>query len=560
MKMFNEVEKHDIAIEKKDFKTGLKHAKKANKYGKEFIKPHFKGEYNRIGKTYSNLFLAYRDYGDTLFNSNQIKEALTNYYKADSLYNKSHYNSFLSNYDKELSYWNKSRIAEAYIELYEHDKSDSVYNYLIENYSKVKDTIDDDYTYLIKNLAKSYTNRNLHSDASVIRETMLKIYANNPKKHKNEIINTSYLITNDYLHLDSLPAVNKYINNRFNLLSPTEFNSCIVLIQQGIYFQRNNEFKKALEVFESSIECFNTKKEESPKFKIAALMCIGNINISLSNFTEVKKAISKGYTIIEQSNFDCAGEYLSDFNTIEADLSFSKGKLNRASELYYKAKENNSKCDLEDDYLNSKLAFLESEFYNYDKVKELTNSILIELTYYNEITPSNLVIHNSLANANTQINPSLSDSLYNVVLTISEKHQQEKSLSYSNALNGLGTLSLNNGKYKKADSLFNQSLIIEDKLFDKQTVNKLISLTNLLESKANQKQTKLFNKYYNDVVGIISELNLNQTIYEANIYTIRGDFQKNAQSLEFYKKALVLYQETFNEDHPKIIYLKAKIR
>jgi len=353
--MFDEAEKYDQTIEEKKYDKSIIHAINAHKYGNHWLKLNHSEEYDRIGKTYSNLFLAYRNYGDTLFNVNDFEKALINYYKADSLYNKSHYNTYLNDYDKELSYWNKSRIAEAYISLYEHDKTDSIYNYLIDNYSKVKDTIDDD-------------------------------------------------------------------------------------------------------------------------------------------------------------------------------------------------------------YLNSKLAFLESEFYNYDKVKELTNNVLIELNYYNKITPSDLVIHNNLANANTQLNSVLSDSLYKVTINVSKKNKKENSLPFSNALNGLGVLVLNNGKYKKADSLFNQSLIIEDKLFNKQTVNKLITLTNLLESKANQRQAKLFNQYYNNTIEIISELNLNETIYEAKVYNIKGDFLKNNQSLGFYKKALAIYQAVFNENHPKITYLKSKIK
>jgi len=561
MKMFGETKKYNKALEEKDFENGIKHAIKANKYGETWIKHNFNEEYDRIGKTYNNIFLAYRDYGDTLFNANKFEKALIYYTKADSLYNKSHYNTFLNDYDKELSYWNKARIAEAYIELYEHDKTDSIYNYLIENYSKVKDTIDDDYAYLMKKLAKSYLNRAEYEESAELRELVLKIYFKNPEKHKKNIVNNSYLITNDYLNLNLLSNANEHINHRFDLLSSDEFNYCVLLIQQGVYYIKTNEHKNALKQFENSLDCLDKQNQNSPKFKMAALMSTANINIALSDFLEAKKVIQKGYDIIQGNSFECKGKYLSNFNSIEADLLYVKGNLSKALELYYTSNKNNSLCnEIEDDYINARIAFLESEFYNFDKVEKLTQNVLSELAYYNSITPSNLVIHNCIANANTSINPKLSDSLYKVSIEISKKYKQQESLSYSNAINGLGVLALNKNKYKIADSLFLESATIENKLFDKATVNKLITLTNLLESKAKQKENKLFNQYYNDNVEIINELNLNETIYEANIYTIKGDYLKNNQSLEFYKKALVIYQAIFNEDHPKITYLKSKIK
>lgn len=564
MRMFDQTEKYSIAIEKKDFKKGIKHALEAKKYGEEWIKNNFNEEYDRIGQAYDNLFLAYRDYGDTLFDGKQYEKALVNYYKADSLFNESHYNIFLNDYDKELSYWNKARIAKTYIELYEHDKTDSIYNYLIESYSKVKDTIDDNYAYLVKNLAKSHSNRIQHNQAAKLRELVLDIYSNNPVKHKKNIVNTSYLLTNDYLNLNLLSSANKHINHRFDLLSLNEFNYCVLLIQQGVYYSKQNDYKNALATFNNSIDCLGNQKQDYPKFKMAALMSVANINIVLSDFLEAKKIIQIGYDIIQKNNFDCKGQSLSNFNSIEADLFYAKGNLNKALELYYTSNENNSLCnEIEDDYINARIAFLESEFYNYNKVEKLTQKVLSELVYYNSITPSNLVIHNSIANANTSINPELSDSLYNVTINVCKKYKQENSPQYANALNGLGTLASNNSEYRKADSLFYKSLEIGKKLYHKATVNQLITFTNLTNSKAKQKNEISFDKYYTESLSIIHNLQLNNTIYEARLLTVKANYlmqlNKYSEAKDTYLKALKIYDTIFNNNHPEVIYLKNKL-
>ena len=564
MRMFGETEKHDEAIENKDYESAINHALNAKKHGDEWIENYFNNEYDRIGKAYSNLFLAYRDHGDSLLATNQFEKALVNYYKADSLFNSSNYTPFLDDHDQNSNFWNKSRIAIAHAELNNFNKVDSINDYLFKNYKKIKDTIDDDYAYLINQWANSYSKRTFYNEAIQLNKIALEIYNNNPDKHREDIIKTSFNLINSCLNFDSLKEANNYINNSLDLLSPNEVHFCSTLIQKGFYHHKSQEFNTALEQLNESLTCFNSQDEIDPKYKLAALMGISNIHISLSQFSTAKNFISKGYNHIEQHNFGCKGSYLSQINLIEADLYYAKGDLNKALELYYLTYENKSSCgeNESDDYIDARMAEIESEFYNRETVLELTDKTLNSLNSRRFIVPSNLSIHNCIANANLLFNPKLSDSLYNVSKTILKEYKLENSFTYASALNGLALLALNKGELKQSDLLLKEAIDITDKLVDQPTIKKLTIITNQIELKFKQKNWNQFHSLLDEARTMLDFLNLKNSIYHGRLNVLEVKFLNStgtSKGIELLKEALNIFEKIFDSDHPEIIAIKNQL-
>lgn len=556
--MFDKINDYEKFKNDKRYKKAIKTAKEAILYGKRW-RNYDTLQYQDFSGVYEFLSDAYIENGNHYFDNNNFIDALSNYIKADSiLTHKEHKPNYEKATERDI-YWNRYNLLLTYNKLLDYSNYDSELEYLIDNYSKVKDTIDIHYHYILENVSDNYYNRSFFSDAIDLNKSSLKILNQDSINNIDSFKGTYIRLIKNYLITDSIQNAKKYLNKYEKIISN---NNCKYLFYKTRIIQKENT-QEALEVAKKTCECFEQENKLSSLFFSNLLLL--NLELENSNYNNFEKQIQITQNLVSQTddksyNQSFIDEFLGYYNLIKGNYVDSKKHYKKALD-HPKNFEGIKKKSLE-----LKIAQVNDELdINYDK-NSLNLSVLNLLSEYETNYPDITVFHNDLGNINTGFNLKLSDSLFKITIECHKSFGINKSSKLGIAYNGLATNQLQRKKYKKADSLFTIAIKKLDDFYDKQqNVNQLICYLNIIDSKLNQKK-------YLESLDFVKKARLTKTncfnkditIYDAYILNLEGDIIKgnkknHSRSIEKYSQALEIAKNYFDDNHTFIKNIKSKI-
>jgi hypothetical protein len=557
--MFDKIMEYERFMENKKYPEAIIAAEQSIIYGKEW-KGYDTLYYEDFSGTFEKLADAYVKNGDSLYTKRDYNTALINYLQADSiLTHKEHIPKYPKATESDI-YWNRYNLLLTYNKLSDNKNYDLEVDYLANNYSKVKDTVDLDYYYIMKNVGNNYYERSWFSESILINKSSLKVLSRDSLNNIDEYRNTYIQLIKNYLTTDSLNNTRKYLNE-FKKIALID--DCLYLFYNTSLLQREN-IKEALGSAKKTLECFEQGNNYNNIFEANLILAI--IELENSNYSNFEDQIINAHKLVykttnrdyKQAKLDQVSAY---YNQILGNYKESKSSYYKALD-YYKNSDDPNQLAIE-----LKIAQINDDLnINYNK-ENINEQALNFLSEYEIVLPSFTSIYNDLGNINIGFDLKLSDSLFNVTISSHNDYGIEYTSALGVAYNGLGANKLDQKDYKKADSLFNIALIQLDKFYEKnQNFNQIINQLNLAESKFHQKDF-LSSKYYlNEAILTKNNCFKNKvTIYDAYILNLEGDILKNSlhnseESLQKYILALDIAKKHFDENHRFIINLQRKLK
>jgi len=502
---------------------------------------------------------AYIDYGHELFNKKDYKNALSNYIKADSVLTHKEYKPTYTKSIESTIYWNHYNILLTYNKLADYDNYDSELDYLLDNYLKVKDSIDIDYYSILENVSTNYYTRSYYSEAILLNKTSLAILNQDSINNLNSLKSTYIRLIKNYVITDSIENAKTYLK----LLKKTNSNNeCVYLFYKTRILQEEN-IKEALELAKKTCKCFEQENKPSSLFFSNTLLL--KLELENSNFKNFEKQIKVAQDLISFTKNKSYNQSLLD--EFFGYYNFIKGNYIDSKKYYLKALNNpKSVEETKTNLLELKIAQINDELdINYDR-NNLNLKIINFLSEYEINNPSITGFHNDLGNINSGYNTKLSDSIFKVTIESHENFGISKSPKLGIAFNGLATNQLYSKKYKKADSLYTIAITKFNEFYGKQqNVNQLICYLNIVE-------LKLIQKKYDQSLDFLEKARLTkvncfnneETIYDAYLLNLEGDqIEANTRdkslSKEKYNQALDIANKYFDDNHRFIKKLKNKI-
>ncbi|WP_055435345.1 hypothetical protein [Lacinutrix algicola] len=556
--MFEKIDEYKGFMNLKKYDSAIVKANEAILYGKKW-RDYDTLYYQDFSGTYEFLSDAYIDNGDEYFNKKDFKNALSNYIKADSiLTHKEHKPKYVKSTESEI-YWNHYNLFLTYNKLLDYDNYDSEFEYLIENYSKVKDTFDIDYHHILENASNNYYTRSYYSDAIELNKASLIILNQDSVNNINSFKSTYVRLIKNYLITDSTQTAKTYLKEFEKIASK---NDCLYLLYKTRILQKEN-IKEALETAKKTCEC--AEQENQPSSLFFSNLLLLKLELENSNYKNFEKQIKITQDLISKTDNKTYNQSFID--ELLAYYNFIKGNYVDSKKYYVKALNNPKNIkEVKKNALELKIAQINDELdINYDR-NNLNLKILNFLSEYDTNYPSTTTFHNDLGNINTGINTKLSDSIFKVTIECHKKFGITKSPKLGIAYNGLATNQLHLKKYKKADSLYTIAIKKLNDFYGKQqNVNQLICYSNIIELKLNQKK-------YDQGLDFLKKARLTKincfnkevTIYDAYLLNLEGDIIKGNKkdkslSTEKYNQALDIAKNYFDDNHRFIKKLKNKI-
>ena len=555
--MFDEINKYNDFIKNEDYDQAISCAKKAIEHGKKW-KNYDTLHYKYFSGTYEFLSTAYLKNGHKFYDSKNYNRALTNYLKADSVQNHAEYKPLYPDSLLHNNYWNKWNIAKTYDKLNDNENYDLQVSYLLNNYFKVNDStkIIEDYPFIAKNIATNYSKRAMYADAVSVNKTALSLLKKDSIENIEYFKDTYLRLIKDYITLDSLEKVKKYIlkYEQFSVENDCHFN-----FYKSFYYKKTNLIKAKIYV-DKAISCYNQKNNNANNIFESNLL-LAEINLLNSDFETFKNQIDICQKIA--TNLDSSKK--TKINDLYGYFYFSKGDYTKAKNYYTKNLNyysNNSSSTL---IYELKIARINDELNVKYDTEKLNIKTLNYLKDFDFISPSLNYFHNELGNINSFYKPILSDSLFKVTLQTHKKYNLKISPKIGIAINGLGINELSRKNYKKADSLFLKALDHFDLYYTKnKNTNQITSYINLSKSKLYSKDISSSKKYINLAKITTRNCFKSETIYNAYILEIEGDLfiesSKNKTAIDLYRKALLIAKRYLDENHPFIKELNSKIK
>lgn len=552
--MFEKIDEYNSLMNSKEYNKAISKAKEAIIYGKKW-RDYNISDYQDFSGTYEFLANAYTKNGDLYFDRNNFKSALSNYIKADSvLTHKEHKPKYVKSIESEI-YWNRYNLLRTYDKLLDYDNYESELKFLLENFLKVKDTIDINYYYILENVSNNYYNRSFHNEAIKLNKTSLVILNQDSIRNISSFKGTYIRLIKNYLITDDIKGAKEYLNKYKKITSE---NNCVYLFYKTKILQKEN-IKTALDVAKKTCACL--KKENKASSLFFSNLLLLKLELENSNYQNFEKQIKITQNLISKTddkryNQTLIDELLGNYNSM-------KGNYTNSKKHYLKALNHPKNIEgIKKNLLELKVAQINDKLdVDYDK-NSLNENALNLLSGYENNYPSITTIHNDIGNINIGFNSKLSDSIFKVTIECHKNFGINKSDKLGIAYNGLATNQLFHKKYKKADSLYAIAIKKLDEFYNKQqNVNQLICYLNIIESKLNQKK-------YDEALGFLKKARITKmncfnqdiTIYDAYLLDLEGDIlEDKALSSEKYSRALNIAKKHFNANHRFIKKLKSKV-
>jgi len=587
------------ALDENDWWTAIKYAEKSNKEGIIWLKQftsdlnytyttkeedvnydidsvyfklekslkNYKGdvELDRIGKTYSNLFLAYNCLGDALYDEDEYDEAITAYQIAKLRLNTSDHSS---NYWMIKKAYLLNDLALCYRDKGEYDIADSLFVKSIEKYSSLNEQKNSNLAILYQNYAKSLSKNNEYYSSNIIYKKSIELFELDSVvsiEDEKDITRNYHSIIKNNLSTDSLEQAKIYIDIAVKQSNKDGLLYCNSKYYEGAYEYKISNYVNAKTIFTELLDCY--KGIDSP-FNIAEVhYLLTKTNIMLADYSKAKEHLDKGLAIISTKYSSESVKY-ANYLHLSAQLNNILGDYYKSEEIYLKVIDT-YRQELGDESLSlsgvlSEYANVEIKLSNNDSAKENSDEA-IQIARENAlISPSVCPLINSVAYVNYSIGLYVkSDSLYSEVISLINQSDKDKSVSDASAHNGLGLVKMAEKDYKKADSLFNQSIIKYKEVFD----NSHPSIGTVY---LNHAALKIKEGEYSEASDLLLlSLKINKEFFDSNhdifadIYDTNGDLESKQnnklKAKEYYEKALDIYSNVFGDDNNKTVIVKNKL-
>ena len=555
--MFEKISEYKNSMTLKNYDQAIIEAKDAIEYGKKW-KDYDIAYYQDFSGAYEFLANAYIENGDKHYNANNFVTALSNYKKADSiLAHKEHQPHYVKSNKRDI-YWNHYNLLLVYDKLDDYDNYDAEFDFLVDHYLTVKDSIDIDYHHILKSASKNYYHRAFYEDAIAFNKYSLDILKQDSITNVESLKSTYIRLVKNYLITDSTQSAKRYIKQYKNNSSE---NDCVYLFYTSKILQKEN-IQEALKFAKRTCDCFEQENKASNLFFATVIRL--ELELENSDFQNFESQIVIAKNLLSTTNNKLENQ--SYIDQLLGNYNFLKGNYILSKKYFTKAinycKNHN---EIRKNILELKLAQVNDDLdINYDR-DTLNSNILNFLSEYDTTFPSSTIFHNDLGNINIGFNSKLSDSIFNVTIATHKSFDIQTSNKLGVAYNGLATNQLYRENYKKADSLYTIAIKKLDDYYDSQQhINQLICYLNIIESKINQEK-------YDEAFTFLTKAKLTKsncfdkdvTIYDAYLLNLEGDILKegkknNSESIKYYKEALDIARNYFNDNHKFIRNLKNK--
>ncbi len=523
----------------------------------------------KISGTYSNLYKAYICKARSEYENNKYEDALKNYKIAHNYLIACDHNS--KYWDEEKS-WSLNNIAFCYKNLNKYFEADSLFLKAIENYKTIKDTADNGLAKLIANLGRSLSDESqfFYSTNMFMSANLILMQDTLSKKNRIDLALNYNIITINYLEQDSLENALFFIQQALKYSDDRKDASyCQKTFHYGVCLLKLNQYHKADSVLKACLQCCESQPKDDGQIIAECNLLLSHASIALAKYDDARKYLERGIEITKNNFGSNCSQYanylkaLANLNKIVGNYNTSEMQYKIVIGLYSRELGNRNK---ELPPVLSGLANLEIILSKLNSAKEHSDSSLSIASSFAPLTsPSTTDLLNKAAYVNYCIGLyTPAEKLYRKVIKINSNYGLEAGANAAIALNGLGLIETARKNYRKADSLFIHSLKLHQNIFSvnhPMTANVYLNLGILFiqEGKLRDAEHKI-----NMALQIDKQFFKSDHDIFADIFVALGDLEKkkkqNDIAKDFYKKALDIYMNKFDENHWKIISTRQKYK
>ncbi len=420
------------------------------------------------------------------------------------------------------------------------------------------DTISNDYSDLIDNLAFYYTNKNMYDDAETLLVKVIKInkniYGDKHISYATSLNNLAFLYQKQRRYLDVEPLLIESLSIKKNILGSDNSDYLDDLEMLGFLYENQNKFESALKVFN---EVFQKRHKNKNKSYIVTFSSIIRVNCKLDN----------------GSNFDylenLCQTYLTETESIlgKNDLFYLTGLIYIASlyehndVLYLAEKKYEEIIDIKKNVLkediNSIFPIYESLANVYFKegnyqLAERIHEFVLDKKIENNL--SKYEIASSYSNlASVYMNEfkyNLALFNYQKAIELLEKENETDRQDYAVYLNNIGLLYIRLEKYELAEKFLLKALKTHEKISGQSSNHYLMVCTNLGALYHKLERFIDAEKYY--LISINNSQNNNSSDFKNRFLNLSTLYQC-LNDIENEKKYLIKSSEFFTNNLSSII-------
>ena len=566
--MFDYSDKVSKALKDKDCDNAIEYAIKANTAGKNWLGDDTvkKANVEKIGRTFQDLYSAYRCKAETEYNSDHFEDALKHYSLADV---------YLNTFDYPSKYWNEEKswslkmIALCYMNIKKYEVADSLFLKALQNYEAVNGVKDQGFASLLSSFAMSASKELQFSVSNSIYKASTEIIKGDSinKKNLNILLFNYNQLALNYIHLDSLSLAIGYLQRALKIEEKNGKDRCETMVYYGVCLYRMNEFQNADSILKQSLACYQSYLQPNDQNIAECYLALSYNSIALAKFDEAKNYINKGVEITKnnygQSNYRYANYLIvtAYLNEIYSNYATSEQQYNQAIRIYTDQLGNKN-----DELPNafSGLAHVEISLSMFREAKEHADNayaIAKNADNLNGITASELL--NEVAYIDYSVRLfSFADTLYKKVIRLNSNYNTSLNAATAMALNGLGLIETEKNHYRTADSLFARSLTLHENIYKENhpfTANVYLNyaILSIREGKLTVAEEML-----NKAFEINKRFFADDHDFFGDVFAAFGDLAKkkgeNDIAKDYYRKALQIYKNKFKADHWKVLLMKRK--
>lgn len=583
LKMFDYRDLTNEAIASEDCDAAIEYALIANRKGKEWMVgktgidtleseaafKEFQAEYEYISATFTLLYEAYECKANALFAEKAYSEALHHYTKA---------NEALYAYDATRPYWLKeralsfSKIGVCYYYMGAYAKADSLYEKAYQNYKEyVTDSLDTNVARILENLADSYQKQTYYEDSNTLYNTSANIREKDTlatAMHTDLVLDYLAMARN-YLSLAEVPKSIQMSQKALAIADSTSLDFARGSLYYGLALYKQSKPKEAKVALEKALHISKDSLPANHQNIAEINYSLGITSILLADYPSADKYLKRGAEITLQ-HYDTHSDKYASYLKALALLEKEKGNYKEAKALYeevfkiYKPTIDSERSDrmidamvvyadllIELEHTKEALAYTDLAF-------KLLNKYLDQESSF--VTP----LWNRCADVYYATgNYKKADSLYNQTLGLLKANGDESFQAHAEANNGLALLVMAKGKYQKSDSLFTKAIAQERAILgEKHPYTAImyynqamlqIAQHNLVEAKEFLLKSEVINHQF---------LKETHPMF-ADILVAYGDIsrkeRKNKEAKANYVKALKIYELQLPSTHSKIVGTRRKL-
>lgn len=519
--------------------------------------------------TYYRIYEAAQSKGNNEFNNEDYKGALMYYFLASKAvyygaYAESGYDTM---YYKHCNLPLEETMVVCYDKLKKYRFADSLFDRVINEYNKLPDRQDTVLAGWYDDFAACVGNQLQHGLSTFLLGKALSLLQKDSIRNKVNILHTYYFLAQNYAALDSIDKAKLLLDKVLKELPGNDEFYCAAELYYGWCLYKLEKYHLSDSVENTALNCFRTI-DSTTEAVAATYYALASVNSVLGKYTNAITNIKNAIRIASKGSHNAVinPEYIESLGFIDeqmADYTESEEQyMSLLSPLYSEDNfpgYNPITVKIEISRLYIIMGnFRNARAYSDEGIENMTNSINGGKMAYGQIINTLAYVRYCLGDYKA------ADTLYGNVIRICKKWGKVESSSMAIALNGLGLVATAAKKYKKADSLFNQSEILHLKIFGQNNPYTVLLYLNYgtlktLEGDYVNAHKMLDNAFTidaafleptHDIFGDIDVAKGNLYLKQRNVKDARGS----------YEAALNIYRNKFGKDYYKVVSIEKLLK